>query len=95
MTDSTGVPIDRPLTDDERQLLTDLAVRHVTEQGGYPLEKARATLHQAAVDRDLLFEGDAVDVRVTVRGKVLVHCKRDWLGFHAAFPGNDPWKDRK
>jgi hypothetical protein len=92
---SEGAPIDRPLTDPERQLLIDLAVQHVTQQGGYPLEKARATLRQAAADGDLLFAGDNVDVRVTIRGKVLVHCQRDWLAFHASFPGNDPWRDRK
>jgi hypothetical protein len=37
--------------------------------------------------------GDAEQVYLEVNGETLVYAKRDWLAFHASFPGNDPLTD--
>lgn len=41
----------------------------------------------------MVLQANAEDVNLIVAGKSIVHAKRDWLAFHATFPGYDPMKD--
>jgi hypothetical protein len=91
----SDAPINRPLNDPERSLLGFLAARTVAEQTGCTLDEAFDALSRAAGEGQVVLDGDAVDVRITLRGKVLVHCKRDWLAFRASWPGDDPWRDQR
>ena len=88
-------PFDRPLHDAERSLLGFLAARTVAEQDGCTLDEAFDALSRAAGEGQVVLDGDAVDVRIILRGKVLVHCARDWLAFRASWPGEDPWQDHR
>jgi len=88
-------PFDRPLHDGERSLLGFLAARTVAEQTGCTLDEAFDALSQAAGEGQVVLDGDAVDVHITLRGKVLVRCTRDWLAFRASWPGDDPWRDQR
>jgi len=88
-------PFDRPLHAGERSLLGFLAARTVAEQTGCTLDEAFDALSAAAGEGQVVLAGDAADVRVSVRGKVVVHAGRDWLAFRASWPGDDPWQDRR
>ena len=86
---------DRPLHDAERTLLGFLAARTIAEQIGCSLDEAFDALSAAAGEGQVVLAGDAADVRVSVRGKVVVHAGRDWLAFRSQWPGDDPWQDRR
>jgi hypothetical protein len=94
-TPMSDAPINRPLNDPERWLLLHLAAQTIAAETGCDLGLAGDALRQAAEEDQLVIAGDALDVRVSVRGKVLVHCARDWLSFRASWPGEDPWQDRR
>jgi hypothetical protein len=82
-----GAPIDRPLNDDERQLLAALAVRELAQQAGCSLELARDVLAEQAGKGEILFVGNAETFRVAnSAGGWLVEAARDWLAFHASWP---------
>lgn len=85
--------IDRPLNDDERSLLNALAIRVVADQTNSDPETAAAVLDKLAGEGEVELRGDAEDVNLVVSGKSIVHAKRDWLAFHASFPGYDPMRD--
>ena len=92
--------INRSLTENERDLLATLAIRVLAEQTSGDsdearIKAARAELQQAASDHKVSMRGDVEEVYLELDGKVLVHAKRDWLAFHAAYPGNDPMRDER
>lgn len=84
MTDQPA-PIDRPLTDDERQLLADLTVWCIAEQKGVTDDQARDALAKLCDTGALSMTGDAVDayVHFSKSGKVIVHVTREWLAYWA------------
>ncbi len=87
--------INRPLNDDERQLLIDLAVRELATQADCTLQQANDVLAEMAAKDELLFVGDAKTVRVTnSAGGWLVEAARDWLSFHASFGEGEPHDDK-
>lgn len=43
----------------------------------------------------LLLRGDTENAYLEAGGNVLVHADRDWLAFHASYPGNDPLRDAR
>jgi hypothetical protein len=79
------VLIDRRLTDPERDLLAYLAVQTIVEQTDYEWKAVCRTLGDCAERGEVVIHGDAVDVRVELCGRVLVHCTREWLSFYAHF----------
>jgi hypothetical protein len=79
------VLIDRRLTDPERDLLAYLAVQTIVEQTDYEWKTVCRTLGDCAERGEVVIHGDAVDVRLELRGHVLVHCSREWLSWHAHF----------
>lgn len=81
--------INRPLNDDERRLMMELAVGSVSRQTGVSAEVAFDVLDGMR----LTLEGDSQDAYLSAGGTVLVHVERDWLAFHAAHPGHDPVGD--
>lgn len=88
--------IDRPLTDEERQLLVKTLAAHlIADQAGCSTEEANDVLARFAAMGQLEITGDAEDVYVRANGNLLVEAKRDWLAFHAAHPGNDPMRDER
>ena len=80
---TTRVPINRRLTDPERDLLAYLSARTVADQTGISLAAAGAVLNELAGRGLVIVYGDAYDVYLTVDGTVLVHAARDWLAFQA------------
>jgi hypothetical protein len=87
--------INRPLTDEERSLLLALATRNIADETGCTHDKASDVLENFVTRGQVELAGDARVVRVLVAGHLRVEAARDWLAFHAAYPGNDPMKDEK
>lgn len=79
----TRPKINRPLTDDEKSLVCRLAIASVMKQTGATEQAAAAVLDRFAAEGRAVFEGDAQDAYLTVNGRRLIHCERDWLAFHA------------
>lgn len=79
------VPVNRPLTDDERYLLADLTVWCIAEQKGVTDDEARDALAKLCDTGGLSTNGDAINayVRFTNSGKVIVHVTREWLAYWA------------
>ena len=73
----------RRLDDKEKGLLAWLTVRNVVEQTGCSWEDAAAALAKFADEGRAILRGDGLDAYVEIAGHTLVHCKRDWLSFHA------------
>jgi hypothetical protein len=78
------------LTDRERDLLAHLTVLTMLPQmqrlkpdRGYTYERVADALGEIASDGDVKLVGDARDVWVLIRGRVIVHAARDWLRWHA------------
>ena len=90
-----AIAFDRPLTDDEKALMAALAIRVLADQLDVDIEDARAALQTRAAEGQVAIHSDAVDAELTLHGRRLVHAKRDWLAFHAAYPGHDPMRDEK
>jgi len=88
-------PFARPLNAGERTLLGFLAARNIAEQTGFTLDEAFDALSAAAGEGQVILDGDNVDVRITLRGRAIVACTREWLAFRASWPGDDPWRDRR
>ncbi len=88
-------PINRPLTNDERQLMHELAVQVVCSQTGCSPDAAVEALESFAKDGTLILRGDTENAYLEAGGNVLVHADRDWLAFHASYPGNDPLRDAR
>lgn len=88
-------PINRPLTNDERQLMHELAVQVVCSQTGCSPDAAVEALESFAKDGTLILRGDTDNAYLEAGGNVLVHADRDWLAFHASYPGNDPLRDAR
>jgi hypothetical protein len=83
--------IDRPLNDQERSLLLNLATRNIADETGCTHDEATDVMARLVAEGQLVIEGNAEDVVVRIgSGTVLVEAKRDWLSFHSQFPGNDP-----
>ena len=77
-------PINRPLTDDERQLLADLTVWCIAEQKGVTDDQARQALADLNDTSGLYMSGDTIDAYVRFSsGKVIVHVTREWLAYWA------------
>jgi hypothetical protein len=91
----TKNPFNRPLTEDERMLLTELGAVNIADQTGCNRDEAYDVLAVYQHKGELVIDGDAEDVSLSAGAQLLVEAKRDWLAFHAAHPGNDPLKDRK
>jgi hypothetical protein len=90
--------INRALNEEERDLLSQLAIRVLAEQTSGDndearLDAARTELQHLAAEGKVSLRGDLKEVYLELDGKALVHAERDWLAFHASFPGNDPLKD--
>lgn len=79
-------PINRPLTDEERHLVNMLAIASVAHQTGCDQQTAANALDTFTETGDVILRGDTENVYLEVSGKVLVHCERDWLAFHAEHP---------
>ena len=88
-------PFNRPLTGQERSLLLALAARTLADQAGCTHDEADDVLARLSAEGKLEIAGDAENANVYTNGNLLVHAERDWLAFHAAYPGNDPMKDRR
>lgn len=85
--------INRPLTDDERDLIKQCAIWLVAEQHGFTDEQAAEYLEYLIERRGLYMHGDDQNVWVKT-GKpddptsyTLVHFTREWLAFFASHPG--------
>lgn len=78
-------PVNRWLTDDERELLADLTVWVIAEQTGVTDDAARKALDDLNKKTGLSMEGTTTDVYVKTipHGHVILHCTREWLAFHA------------
>lgn len=75
--------IERPLNDDERDLLSWLAIWTVVRQTGCTIEAAAEALDTLADNGEAILRGDAYEVTVEMAGNVLVRADRDWLALHA------------
>ena len=81
---SDPTPVKRPLTDDERELLTQLTVWVVAEQTGWTAGRAADWLDHINATIGLHRQGDNTDVTVTTgNGHTILHCTREWLAFQA------------
>jgi hypothetical protein len=80
--------INRPLTDDERSLLMQLAIWTIAEQTGVTDQAAADALDDLNEREGLFFCGDSKDAYITAgeRHHVIVHAERDWVSFHAQHP---------
>ena len=89
--------IDRPLTDEERHLLVGLAAHVVADQAPAPcsIAEAQAVLARFEAMGQLDIEENAEDAYVRAGGTLLVEAKRDFVAFHAQFPGHDPLKNER
>lgn len=93
--DDNRAPINRGLTDDERNLMTTLAIRVIADQSGIPhtsgtcraCSVAATVLDGFTNDGEVHVYGDAYDCYLAVGpNRELVHTARDWLAFHAEHP---------
>ena len=76
--------VNRPLTDDERHLLTQLTIWVIAEQTGVTDDEAAQALNDIAREIGIHRQGDNIDVHViTGNGHVLLHCTREWLAYWA------------
>lgn len=76
--------VNRPLTDDERHLLTQLTIWVIAEQTGVTDDEAAQALDDLNRDIGLHMQGDNVDVHViTGNGHGLLCCTREWLAYWA------------
>jgi hypothetical protein len=87
--------IDRALTDRERSLLLALATRNVADEAGCSHDEATDVLARLTAEGHLVIEENAEDAYVLASGHVRVKTARDWLAFHAEFPGHDPMKNER
>ncbi len=78
--------VNRPLTNEERHLVNLIAIASVAHQAGCDEQTAANVLDTFTETGDVILRGDAERVYLEVNGKVLVHCERDWLAFHAEHP---------
>lgn len=88
-------PINRPISDAERQLMLDLAVRVIADQSG--IAHTSGICEACAISASVLAEfvdnaevrlrGDNVHCYLDVGpNDGLVHATREWLTFHAEHP---------
>lgn len=81
---TTDTPrFDRPLNEDERALMLTLAVQVIVYRLSCTENVAAAALD--ATDCSLKVSTTHADLYSN--GYRIVHCARDWLAFHASFPG--------
>lgn len=94
MTDASA-PVNRPLTDNERQLMLDLAVRVIADQSGIPHTAGQcqacsvsATVLDEFIEKgEVHLHGDVMDCYLDVGpNRGMVHATREWLAFHAEHP---------
>jgi hypothetical protein len=77
--------IERRLTDDERELIMQLAIWTIAEQTGVS-DQAAADALDDLIEREGLFHvGDAHDayIKTGKYGHTIVHATREWLAFYA------------
>ncbi len=83
MTDMTDLPeIHRPLTDDERSCIMQLAIAVVMYRMGCTEEAAAAVLD--GIDCEL--KASTTEAAIYSNGHRIVRCARDWLAFTAMNP---------
>lgn len=88
MSDAGRAAINRPMTDDERELMKQLAVWTIAEQTGAS-DKAAADWLDDLIDREgMTLEYDVRDayIKTIAHDRVIVHATREWLAFFAAHP---------
>jgi hypothetical protein len=78
---------DRPLTTDEKSLLLALATRTLADYAGSTHHVADEAMERLVAQGDIEIAGDSQTANVYVKDKLLVEARRDWLAFHAEFPG--------
>ncbi|BCI55701.1 hypothetical protein NIIDNTM18_49790 [Mycolicibacterium litorale] len=77
-------PVNRRLTDGERELLAELTVWVVAEQTGWTDTQAAEWLEHVNDTIGLHRQGDNIDVTVTTgNGHTILQCTREWLTFQA------------
>lgn len=87
MSDAERAAINRPMTDDERELMMQLAVWVITEQTGASDKAAADWLDDLNEREGMTLEYDTRDAYIkTSAGKVILHCEREWLSFFANHP---------
>jgi hypothetical protein len=84
--EASVIAINRPLTDEERHLVNLLAIASVAHQTGVDERAAAEALDTFTETGEVVLHVDAENVYLEVAGKVLVHCERAWLAFHAEHP---------
>jgi hypothetical protein len=77
--------INRRLTDDERDLMRQLAIWSVAEQAGVSAQQANDALDDFNRRVGLILEGDAHDayMKSGEHGHVIIHVTREWLAYWA------------
>jgi hypothetical protein len=88
--ETTVTAFNRPLNDEERSLLLNMATRCIADQTGATHEHASDELGRFVDEGQLLIQADAEIVRVFAAGHQIVDVARDFLAFHASNPGLDP-----
>lgn len=79
----TKHPIDRPLTDTERNIMLRAAVEVVAKRAGISDDAAAATLDDIAGRDEVRLSVDEYDARVVVSGFSIAHMTREDLAFAA------------
>lgn len=87
MAEPLSAAFNRPLTYDEKSLLLALATRTLADQARSTHAVADEALEVLVGQGDIEIAGDNKEAQVYVCGKLLVTARRDWLSFHARFPG--------
>jgi hypothetical protein len=87
----------RPLTDPERSLLLDLATRTIADEfpGPCTYDEASDVLAHLVALGQVEISGDGERAQVRANGTLLVDTTRNFLAFHAEFPGHDPMADAR
>lgn len=78
--------VNRPLTDDERRLLRQLAIWNVAEQNGVDAREAADALDDLIAREGMVLQCDACEANLRVRdedGPVIIHATREWLDYWA------------
>ncbi|MGO9927141.1 MAG: helix-turn-helix domain-containing protein, partial [Mycobacterium sp.] len=77
--------INRRLTDDERDMMRQLAIWSVAEQTGVSAQEAADALDDLNERVGLILEGDAHDayMKDSEHGHVIIHVTREWLAYWA------------
>lgn len=89
MTEEDTEPINRRLTDDERNLMMKLAIGSISKQTGLAPETVAIALDSLIDEGAIHLEGDQYEARVIAASICIVRAARDWLAFTAAFRADE------